>query len=204
MAVSGYGPVHSLILWDEALTLHPKIIIEEFYAGNDLFDAYDLVYSGGQFPELKSEDPIVRSRIQSRDSLDAKANQESADSDKELWFTRRLLSKYSKLYGLLRRARHQVARIHDMRSTSQEKWEEAKIYAKNHPECCQVFDNGHARTIFTSDYRLRGLDEEDPRVREGRRISLMIMKRLHDLSVARDIRFIALLMPTKEFERKCP
>src|SRR2546427_2430529 len=42
-AVPGYGPVQSLILWEEAVALHPEIIIEAFYAGNDLFDAFDMV-----------------------------------------------------------------------------------------------------------------------------------------------------------------
>ena len=45
MAWGGWGPVHSLILLDEAISLHPKIIIEAFYAGNDLFDAFNIVYN---------------------------------------------------------------------------------------------------------------------------------------------------------------
>src|SRR5215813_7999305 len=201
MAFAGDGPVDSLLLWDEALSLLPKIIIEAFYAGNDLFDAYVRVYKDGKFPELKSSDPIAQNSIQSRNALDAKNNIRlwfSNSDDDNRWWLHQLASKYSKLWGLLRRVRYELVRIHDMRMTSKEKWEEQKLYAKVHPECCELFDNGHVRTIFTSNYRLVGLDQEDPRVLEGRRISLMVMKRLNDLSIMKNIRFVVVLVPTKE------
>src|SRR5215831_8543819 len=66
MAFPGDSPVDSLLLWDEALSLLPKTIIEAFYAGNDLFDAYVRVYKDGKFPELKSSDPIAQNSFQSR------------------------------------------------------------------------------------------------------------------------------------------
>ena len=202
MAFGGNGPVDSLLLWDEALSLLPKTIIEAFYAGNDLFDAYSKVYWDGKFPELKSDDPIAQDSIQLRNELDAKHNI-------RLWFPkprdgvavsspRQLLSKYSKLYGLLRGVHYELVRVNEMRMTSNEKWEEAKRDAKAHPECCEPFDNGHVRTILTSGYRLEGLDQEDPRVLEGRRIALRVMKRLNDLALERSSRFIVLLLPTKE------
>jgi hypothetical protein len=63
MAFGGYGPPHSLVLWDEAVALSPEIVVEAFYLGNDLFDAFDPVYDKGQLPELKSADPAVQDRI---------------------------------------------------------------------------------------------------------------------------------------------
>ena len=204
MAFSGCGPVDSLLLWDEALSLRPKTIIEAFYAGNDLFDAYSRVYRDGKFPELKSNDPIGQNSIQSRNALDAKNNIKlwlppnlDDDVDVHLSWPHRLLSKHSKLYGLLRRVRYELVHIYDTRMTSKEKWK-GERWAKAHPGCCEFFDDGHVRTISEVDYRLVALDQEDPRVLEGRRISFRVIKRLNDLALEQSIRFIVLLVPTKE------
>jgi hypothetical protein len=50
MAYGGYGPVHSLLLWNEATDLKPRVVIEAFYSGNDLYDAFNIVYNRGQLP----------------------------------------------------------------------------------------------------------------------------------------------------------
>ncbi len=63
MACGGYGPVHSWLLTDEALAHEPALVIEAFYAGNDLYDAYAMVYDRGKAPELKSADAAVLERI---------------------------------------------------------------------------------------------------------------------------------------------
>ena len=54
MAYGGYGPTHYLLLLNEAIVMHPKLIIVTFYTGNDLFDSYDHVYIGGKLRELRS------------------------------------------------------------------------------------------------------------------------------------------------------
>jgi len=56
MAFGGYGPIHSLLFWDKALELHPSVIIEAVYDGNDLYDAFNSVYNRGQFTQFKSQD----------------------------------------------------------------------------------------------------------------------------------------------------
>jgi hypothetical protein len=40
IACGGYCPIHTLLLLDEALRLEPKLVIEAFYTGNDLFECY--------------------------------------------------------------------------------------------------------------------------------------------------------------------
>ena len=49
MAKGGYGPGQYLLLFDEAAALRPKVIIATYYLGNDLFDAFDLVYRTGEY-----------------------------------------------------------------------------------------------------------------------------------------------------------
>lgn len=47
MAWRGYSPAHNLFLWEEAIALKPRLIIETFYAGNDLYDSYHLLRNQG-------------------------------------------------------------------------------------------------------------------------------------------------------------
>ena len=56
MGLGGYGPVHSFLLWDEAMELKPEIVIEAIYAGNDLHDAYSIVYNNGKANEFRTND----------------------------------------------------------------------------------------------------------------------------------------------------
>ncbi len=63
MACGGWGPTQSLLIFDDALSLKPKLIIEAFYSGNDMFDSFSNVYYDGQLPELKTKDEKEIGRI---------------------------------------------------------------------------------------------------------------------------------------------
>jgi hypothetical protein len=211
LAVPGYGPVHSLILWPEAVALHPAIVVEAFYAGNDLYDSFDVVYNRGQLAELKTADPHRQEVVQEAEELEPIAERvatmflmggERADtpSKKEPAAAPRLpssalgfLSQHSKIYGLLRRIRYEVPRLLPNR-----RWEKAKKFAHAHADYCQIFSAGQFKTVFTSEYRLSALNLEDPRIAEGEQISLRALQRLNELAVASSIRFVVALIPTKE------
>src|SRR5262249_10337567 len=60
------------------------------------------------------------------------------------------------------------------------------------------FDGGTARTVFTSRYRLAAIDQSDPRIAEGLRIALRALDRARTLAAAANVRFIVVLIPTKE------
>lgn len=70
MSFGGYGPGHYLQLWDEALTLKPDTVMVAFYAGNDLFDSFDIVYRWGQLSELKNKDPEIQNKILKLQQID--------------------------------------------------------------------------------------------------------------------------------------
>jgi hypothetical protein len=112
---------------------------------------------------------------------------------------RRFLSRRSRLYGLARRARHETARLlHDATAESEAEWAEATAFAEAHPDYCQVFDGGSLRTVFTSEYRHAALDLGDPRIAEGLRISLEALRRMQARAAAAGVRFLVVLVPTKE------
>jgi hypothetical protein len=208
-AVGGYGPVHSLILWPEAVALHPEIIIEAFYSGNDLFDSFNIVYNRGQLPELKTPDPQLQKNVREAEELESikmrvermylMGGENTRYAKKPPTATRvrlslkRFLSEHLMIYGLLWRARNILT---DM--IYNDPWENAKAFAAAHAEYCQVFSNGQFKTIFTSEYHLSGLNLEDPRIAEGHQISLRAIRTMAELAAERKIRFIVALIPTKE------
>jgi hypothetical protein len=208
MAYGGYGPVHSLVLLDEAVALSPAVVIEALYAGNDLFDAFDLVYNRGQYPELRSADPEVQARARQAEQTEPIAKHVSglprmarapvASEERvagEGFSLQRLVAQHSKIYGLVRRALF-TARQHGQ--SPREAWEAAKAFAAAYPASYEVFDDGTFRTVFTSEYRLSALDLGDPRIAEGLQISLRALQRMQASAEARDIRFLVVLIPTKE------
>ncbi len=207
MAYGGYGPTHSLVLWDEAVALSPKIVIEAFYAGNDLFDSFDLVYNKGQLRELKSSDPQLQASVREAEQSEPIGKRVSRMFEMgTIPVTRfspqrlqRLLSQHSKIYGLLERAWYETTRlVNKPNNTPQEKWEMAKAFAALHPAYCQVFSNGEFKTVFTSEYRLSALNLGDPRIAEGLEISLRALQRMNEFAAARNIWFLVVLIPTKE------
>lgn len=204
MAFGGYGPVHSLILWHEAIALKPKIIIEAFYAGNDLFDAFSIVYNQGQFVELKSTDPLLQESVREAEESEPIAERVSRMAEmraantptpRRSFSPRALLAQRSKIYGLLRRMRYEFARI---LAASQDPWERARAFAEAHSEYNQVFKNNQFRTVFTSEYRFSALNLNDPRIAEGHKIALRAIQRMNEHASEGNIRFIVVLIPTKE------
>jgi GDSL-like Lipase/Acylhydrolase family len=216
MAYGGYGPAHRLLLWDEAVEFEPELVIEAFYAGNDLFDAFDLVYNRGQLPALKGSDPQWQERIRQAEELEPIA-QRVAQIDQH---TFRVLggtteeasdallpsfpAQYSRIYGLLRRTTDEVMRVvkkaprRPQSITLEKNWETLTTFVAVRPAYCQVFDNGRLKTVFTSAYRLVALSLDDPRIAEGLQISLRAMQAMQEKALARKIRLLVLLIPTKE------
>ena len=76
--------------------------------------------------------------------------------------------------------------------------QKAQSNATRYPEYSQVFASYSSKTIFTSEYRLAALDLQDPQIREGQRIALEVIRQVHQLALRNGIRFIVLLLSTKE------
>jgi lysophospholipase L1-like esterase len=215
MALPGYGPTQSLFLWDEVVGLSPEVVIEAFYVGNDLYDSFHHMYNRPlppesienkvQLAELKSSDPELEAGIRKAEQYGSIKKRE------EVLFgahnsipspPRRFLSQHSNIYGLMRRAKVEIVRWLKARDkdneTPEKEWETEKAFAESHPACCEVFSDGHFKTVFTSGQRLLGLNLEDARIAEGLRVALRAMKRMHELAIASNTRFVVLLIPTKE------
>lgn len=200
MAGSGYGPGHSLLLWDEAVELNPGLVIEALYSGNDLYDAYDLVYGRGQLPHLQTADPRLRthlSELERDDPLSERA-QLVTRMGRPTWPLRDLLRDHSRMYGIIRC----VDRSSDALSRSLGaplEWEEVRQRALERPAYCDVYDDGRVRTVFTPRKRHLALDLADPRLREGRRLALAAIEEMQRRARDAGIGFAVVLVPTKEY-----
>jgi hypothetical protein len=214
MAWGGYGPTHSVILLEEAISLHPKLVIEAFYSGNDLCDSFCHVYHENQLTWLKSVDEALQRRIQEAEEdepLDKRFARPMAapyplaeTSSQELQTTshtivREWFSAHSRLYGLLRAVTRIIRNRRIIRSAlTADDWELQKQRAQSNARYLDVCQEGPFRTILTPSYRLTALNLEDPRISEGKNISLKAIEALRDRTQAKNIGFTVLLIPTKE------
>jgi lysophospholipase L1-like esterase len=195
MGVPGWGPTQSLVILGQAMALRPKLIIEAFYAGNDLFDSYQHVYKAKQLSDLKTSDERVAKALTDAENiepLDKKISKVS-DTPAGRTFLRDFLSEHSKLYGLLR----VVKIVVNEHMKHEPDWASIKQGATG-KAYYQIFDNGNLRTILTPDYRLTALELNDPRMREGQRIFLEAIQLMQKQAQAANVEFIVLLIPTKE------
>ncbi len=207
LAFSGYGPGHSVLLWPAAQQLRPTTVIEGFYSGNDLYDAYHLVHDRHVLSQLgtTNADELRRIReVETSDPLAAKINRLSpvgAGSRPPRRGAMELVSKYCRTYGLLRLVKRAVnSRSGGTGTSDEEEWRLTLARARQ-PDCppgWEVVDTGRFKTVFRPDYRLAALDRDDPRIAEGWRISLASILELDRLAKTNGVRFLTLLIPTKE------
>lgn len=207
IAFGGFGPVHSLMLWDEASALKPKIVIEAMYSGNDLYDTYSMVYLRGKMPQLKTDDKSLLNAIAQAEESEPitkrvrKAGKSGRTISRFKQFRKSVKSWFaenSKIYALYWRIKYELSRIGEKDEDDEDRWKKAESSAAKHPEKFQAFSSKSSRTILASAYRLSALNLQDPRIREGQRMALEAINQLYQLTSRDGIRFIVLLIPTKE------
>ena len=191
MSMGGYGPVHSLMLWEEAASLQPNVVIEGIYSGNDLYDSFSMVYGRGQMQQLLPEDETLIQAMRQRGQI--KLSRRLAI---KAWFVNN-----SRIVGLLRRVQFELSHYRKTRlspPTPEQEWDKAKARAAKNANYYQIFSSSNSRTVFTSERRLAALDFNNPIVGEGQRIVHGAIDEMHNLAKRDGIRFVVLLIPTKE------
>jgi len=210
MGFGSYCPVHSLIQYEEAKSLDPKLIIVAFFAGNDVGDSYNIVYYKGQYPKLKSIDPnILKSIGQMKDKTRVRGKitrkiKRKSFVNLEDW--KRNIKNKSKLYGLYKTSKklfksvvkYVLQSMHiSLDFWESRKWNSIKQRVEKDKNS-QIFENDKFKTVFNINTGPWALNLEAPKIQEGLRISLQALKELNNRSVHDGIMLIALLIPTKE------
>jgi hypothetical protein len=159
-----------------ALSFQPKVIITGFYLGNDLRDSFRAVYDISMWKELRKPGFYSDEPEEEIDDQDGGIDFSIGD----------FLSGHSVLYRLISSSfigdnLRQMRRLNRGQEIVMFKDEQSGI-----------------NTGFTPDHRLKGLDLDDPEVREGLKLSLEFFNRMNELAKKNDIRFIVVIIPTKE------
>jgi len=227
MAAPGYAPAHYIPLLNEALSYQPKVIVAAYYLGNDLYGTYAFAYKKGdyrrstedrvldalvntdarilkQLAQAEMVDPDLRraasyldcTRLNSgpdprlriiHGALQAQ-RLDSAIPDGVPDQVERVLLQFSALVAATRRGMLWLApRI----------GYKGPIPGYSNFRCIRYQDNEVA-TVFTPAYRLVALDDTDPRISEGERISLLALQHLHERCRSADCQLYVVIIPTKE------
>jgi len=178
MALGGYGPPHYLhLLKTKTLDFAPKIVIVGLYFGNDLVDAYNLVYSNEYWQKYRNPE-IIGANAKNTTATTTQIK------GKFLNETRNWLAHRSVLYRLITQsAMGNVVRIIEFKS-----------------EASEVIDIKLAtvRQFFMPGYRLESLDRNSLKVEEGIRISKVVIHEIKQYCLSNQIELIFVLIPTKE------
>ncbi|MFQ5463996.1 MAG: hypothetical protein ACE5E5_15395 [Phycisphaerae bacterium] len=191
MAFGGYGPTQSLALFDRAVSLKPRIIVEAFYTGNDLWDCFNMVYHRLQFVDMKSDDEQVLSEIRRLEGQQSVWHKFEPAKGRSVGKgpVRLLASKYLKIYGLLGAVK---------RATYDRLWSTNRQGALSSGGRQIAFDVPPFRTVFAPVRRTTALDPRDARIREGHRLAIEAIRSMKTRATKAGIEFAVLLIPTKE------
>lgn len=196
MGVGGYGPIQYWILTDKAIGLSPKVIVVGLYFGNDLYDAYALTYSNDRYAELRS------TRAPDQLMTDTIGTRAQSFWDEEKNFHNNYGRSSPTGWSFWLREHSAIGRLLNRKGlwpgSTDVDYEIDKAWARAHPDHGAVCEDGDIRTVFTTAYRLTGLDLDDPRVSEGVRITEEVLWRAHQKADKSGVKLLVLLIPTKE------
>jgi lysophospholipase L1-like esterase len=183
LSLGGYGPVEYLyLLQDKALELRPALVIVGLYFGNDFFDAYSSVYSKEYWKSLRRADLLTKQQEVSEKESDG-------ETPKFMGSLRDWLAHHSVLYRVFTFSFGNWFRFFEMKYAS----------SRVNSDVTTVENNQRGiRTGFTPSKRLSGLNLQDPRVKEGLRLTLELIGRMNDICSEKRVQFLVVLIPTKE------
>lgn len=184
MATSGYGPAQYWSLTPQALTYEPETIIVGLYLGNDLWDAYHIVYTIPAFARFRLAPPA--SEFQRDPSVAASlAIVAGIDAHRSRWpRAQRVIRTFALGRLLLGAPASYVAAD--------------RAWASDEPALGAVAGQGAATTVLTPGLRLLALDLADPRIAEGARLTELFMQSIDQLVRQRGRHLLVVFIPTKE------
>jgi hypothetical protein len=185
LSLGGYGPVqYYYLLKARAFQLNPSLVIVGFYFGNDIFDAYNIVYTKDFWRHLRSRAFVIETEPPVQIS-----KPETPHGRKFLGSIRNWLAENSVLY-----------RISVFSFGNALQFLEVKYSLSTIDPDIMTLENKEPqiRTAFRPAEDLLALDLHDARVQEGLRLTLQLLREMRDLCSERAIEFVVVLIPTKQ------
>jgi hypothetical protein len=184
MGLGGYGPNQYFYLSKtKALTLKPKMLIWGFYMGDDFENAFSLTYGLDYWSDLRQLPPQkVEENIWEQDA----PGPESRSKRVRVW-----LSRHSLLYQLV---------FHTGFGNRVKGNIQIKDAATLYPgvDTSINLPNNHILEAFRPKAVLFGLNQDDPHVREGMRISFELMRQMNEICKQDHVQFVVVVIPIKE------
>ena len=196
ISCGGYGPAHYLMLVEQALELRPELLVVGFYAGNDLADAYRVVYDEGKLPELRvgpgpNSGPLLPDveEVWRRTQIAATGRPPKAPGRS----TVDALTERCKLFALARKVHGSLKA-----KTSEADWNEIRERAAGvERDILLPHSEGGVQSLLTPALRFTVMDLSDGRIAAGLRASWEAFRRIRNRAAPRT-RVLVLLIPTKE------
>ncbi len=182
MALGGYGPNQYFYLSNaKAFSLKPKMIIWGLYMGDDFENAFSITYGLDYWKNLRILPPQkVETNIWERTPTD------TAVRKMRVW-----LSHHSVIYQLVFHMGigGRVAGEIQIRKA-------AELYP-GYATSINLPDK-HILEAFRPKATLFGLDQENPNVREGMRITFELLKEMKEICQRNRVQFVVVVIPSKE------
>jgi hypothetical protein len=208
MAFGGWGPGQAYLELKPALALHPGIVIFGLYFGNDFFDAFELASQRRELRRfiptslvdttaaLETREPIA-ARAERLFSLAGETVQEP--QGETAWTLRRFLSDHSRLYGLARAVRSALGKgDRGPALLSRDLDQSLAAVSEEQRRSILVYRGREWKALLTPAYRNLVLDDRDPRIRAGVEETEGMLQAMDSLCRAQSVRFLVVLLPTKE------
>jgi len=200
MGFGGWCPGQYLLLMPQALKFKPKVIVTEFYSGNDLYDCFSVAYYNGQLSEFRTQ-----SEADQREIREMEARQTLKQYVPTTYLKKKPIEERPFLHRIQARIDDHVRLAHvleRLRELYRERysppdWDDIKDEYSDYVRC-DIFEGPTAKTVLTPYSRLAGADLGDARIREGFRIALASLKRMDEMARAAGASHVIFLLPTKE------
>lgn len=178
VALGGWGPIQYEVLLEElAFTLNPKTVVLGLYLGNDVFDAYRVVYGLDHWKSRRLADGATLispyESVNRPRGLSALVRFRAWIGQKSILY-RLAVSSAGQLLGRL------------------------EIALRSVDPGITIIDDPDLRTAFTPQRRLLGLDRSRPEVQEGLRLTFDALERMIGKTREKGIQLVVLVIPTKE------
>lgn len=200
MAFGGWAATQYHALLDEALALQPKTIIVALYTGNDMLEVSERVYGAEAWALYREKDFTLSNAAES--SLDVRL---ALDSGSDLSSTglvvykiRRWLRESFRLYGLLGDATRKLREYANLAESPQEREKRIDAFVESRPELGYDLEDANIGTTLSATYRFRAIDLAERDVREGWRLTQILVREMREKTEAANVRFMVVLIPTKE------
>jgi hypothetical protein len=182
MGMGGYGPNQYFYLsTTKALLLKPRMILWGLYMGDDFEGAFSLTYGLDYWARLRALPP---------QKVDPDV-WEAPPADTRVKRMRLWLSRHSVLYQLVFHSGfggHLTGEI------------QIKNAAQLYPGVATslILPDKHIEEAFRPYGILTRLDQDNPDIREGMRITFELLKEMDDICRQNNIQFVVVVIPTKE------